>query len=69
MTVSYSDYQKLQYDFPSFGIIVDNSEFAESVKLSLAIKETRFSEYATRLSEMTQGRIEPTKTGTRFDFI
>ncbi len=69
MSVSYSDYQKLQYDFPSFGIIVDNSEFADSVRLSLAIKETRFEEYAKRLSEMTQGRLEPTKTGTRFDYL
>ncbi len=69
ITVNYSDYQKLQYDFPAYGIIVDNSEFAESVKLSLAIKETKYNDYATRISEMTQGRTEPTKTGTRFDYI
>ncbi|MBQ3182125.1 MAG: YigZ family protein [Clostridia bacterium] len=69
LAVSYSDYQKLQYDFPSFGIIVDNTEFAESVKLSLAIKETKYDEYAQRVSEMTQGRTEPAKKGRRFDYL
>ena len=69
LSVGYSDYQKLQYDFPSFGIIVDSSEFADSVRLSLAIKETRYEQYAKRLSETTQGRVEPTRTGARFDFI
>lgn len=69
LAVSYSDYQKLQYDFPAFGIIVDSSDFAESVKLKLAIKDIRYEEYVKRLSEMTGGRIEPKKTGNRFDYL
>lgn len=66
--VNYSDYQKLQYDFPSFGIIVDSSDFGADISLKLAIKDNRFDEYNRKLSEMTGGRIQATKTGNRFDY-
>ncbi|MBR5514805.1 MAG: YigZ family protein [Clostridia bacterium] len=68
VTVNYSDYQKLQYDFPSFGIIVDSSDFGADVVLCLAIKDIRYEEYCKKLSEMTGGKLVPEKTGNRFDY-
>lgn len=68
LKVNYSDYQKLQYDFPSFGIIVDSSDFGADISLKLAIKDNRFDEYNRKLSEMTGGRIQAAKTGNRFDY-
>lgn len=67
--VNYSDYQKLQYDFPAFGIIVDSSDFGADISLKLAIKDVRFDEYCQKLSEMTGGKITARKTGHRFDYL
>ncbi|MBE6573519.1 MAG: DUF1949 domain-containing protein [Ruminococcaceae bacterium] len=68
LKVGYSDYQKLQYDFPTFGIIVDSSDFGADITLKLAIKDIRFDDYRQKLSEMTGGRITAVKTGNRFDY-
>lgn len=67
-TVNYSDYQKLQYDFPTFGIIVDSCDFGADVTLHLAIKDVRYGEYCKKLSEMTGGKLIPEKIGNRFDY-
>ncbi len=68
LTVNYSDYQKLQNDFPNFGIIVDCTDFAQDVTLGLAIKENKLAEYGEKVSEMTQGKCIPQITGKRFDY-
>lgn len=68
MSISYSEYQKLQNDFSRYGIIVDSSDFSDEVVLSLAIKETDYDKYVKKVSEMTAGRVIPSLVGSRFDF-
>lgn len=65
---TYSDYQKLENEFPRYGIIVDGTDFGVGVTLNLAIKMKTLDEYALRLSEMSAGRLKPEKTGERYDF-
>lgn len=65
---SYSEYQKVEYTFAEYGIIVDDTEFGAEVEIKLAIKEKKFNGYALKLSEMSGGRIIPQKTGERYDY-
>ncbi len=64
----YSAYQKLEAEFPKYGIITDSVDFGGEVSLSLAIKSVRFDEFAARLSEMFAGRLSAEIIGERFDF-
>ncbi len=65
---SYSDYQKIEYDFDKYGIIVDDTVFSDSVTMKLAIKDVKMADYSKRLSELTQGRSFCEIKGHRFDF-
>ena len=64
----YSAYQKLEYEFPRFGIITDASDFGGSVTLRLAIKAARFDEFSAKLAEMFAGKVSAEILGERFDF-
>ncbi len=64
----YSAYQKISYEFPKHGIIVDASDFGGSVTLRLAIKATKYAEFSDKLAEMFAGSIVPEVLGERFDF-
>lgn len=68
LVCDYGAYQKLSYEFPKYGIIVDASDFGGSITLRLAVKEAKFTEFESKLSEMFAGRICAEVTGTRFDF-
>ncbi len=68
LETNYSDYQILLRELPAFGVITDDSEFSDSVTLTLAIKATRYEELETRLSELTAGRCFLMETGERFDY-
>lgn len=65
---SYSEYQRVEYTFSEYGIIVDKTDFGADVEMKLAIKEKRFDEYKLKLSEMSGGRIIPAKIGERYDY-
>lgn len=64
----YSAYQKLEYELPRFGIITDAVDFGGQITLKLAIKESLFSDFEKRLSEMFSMRITSEILGERFDF-
>ena len=64
----YAAYQKINYEFPKYGIIVDASDFGGSVTLRLAIKATKYAEFTDKLAEMFAGSIVPETLGERFDF-
>ncbi len=68
LETNYSDYQIVLRELPLFGVITDDSEFSDSVTLTLAIKATRYEELEARLSELTAGRCFLMETGERFDY-
>jgi uncharacterized YigZ family protein len=68
VTCDYSDYQKLNYELPQWGIIVDDSNFGGTVALKLAVKSTKFAEFDAKLAELFAGKVRAEVCGERFDF-
>ncbi len=64
---SYSDYQKLDYELPRYGVKVDSVDFGASVTVSGAVKQSLSAELTERVSELGAGRIKFTVTGERYD--
>ena len=64
---SYSDYQKLQYEFPKYGVKSDGVDFGASVRMNIAVKHTLTDELSKKVSELGAGKIVFTKNGERFD--
>ena len=68
ITCSYSEYQKIVPLAESFFAKTDNSDFAADVTLYLAVKSDLFDVFKTKISEISGGRVEVTKTGERFAY-
>lgn len=64
---SYSEYQKIEYELPKYGIKRDNTDFGSEITLKLAVRDALFENFSAKLSEMTAGRVRATVTGKRFD--
>lgn len=67
LTCSYPEYQKISAELPHFGAIVDDTQFADNVTVSFAVKKEKSEDVITRTREMTAGRVIPKITGERFD--
>jgi len=64
----YSAYQKLTAEMPKYGVLTDDTGFGGNISLKLAVRATRYDEFAARIAEMFAGRIVPHVTGERFDY-
>ena len=56
---SYTDYQRLLPQFKRYEISVDDTVFADSVKLSLSAETAGFTEFSDAIREMTGGKLAP----------
>ena len=65
---SYSDYQKYAVVLPTFGAIIDDTDFSDRVVIKFAVKETVVDALMTKITEMSGGRDKPEITGERFDY-
>ena len=65
---SYSDYQKYSVILPTFGAIIDDTEFSDRVVIRFAVKENAADKLALKITEMLGGRDKPVKSGERFDY-
>ena len=65
---SYTDYQKIAAELPRFNALVADTDFAENVTISFAIRKPLTDEVVTRLRELTSARSIPEVTGERFDY-
>lgn len=65
---SYSDYQKYSVILPTFGAIIDDTDFSDKVKINFAVKATLADKLALKITEMSGGRDKAEKTGERFDY-
>ncbi len=68
LVCDYSAYQRLSYEFPKYGIIVDASDFGGSITLKLAVKAALFADFEKKLAEMFAGKVSAEMLGERFDF-
>lgn len=68
LNCSYSDYQRYSAELPRFGAVVDDTVFTERVQLLFAVKGTVTEDLALRIREMSGGRDELIRRGTRFDY-
>lgn len=64
----YAAYQKLEYEFPRYGVITDATDFGTNVTLRLAVKSALYSEFSAKLAEMFAGKVNTEILGERFDF-
>ena len=65
---TYSDYQKYAVILPTFGAIVDDTDFSDRVVIKFAVKETVVDALTSKITEMSGGRDKPDITGERFDY-
>ena len=68
LVCSYSDYQKYSVILPTFGTIIDDTEFSDKVKVRFAIKETAVQSLSLKITEMSGGRDTLERIGERYDF-
>ena len=65
---SYSDYQKYSVVLPTFGAIIDDTDFSDKVVIRFAVKATVVDKLILKITEMSGGRDKPEVTGERFDY-
>ena len=65
---TYSDYQKYSVILPTFGAIIDDTDFSDRVVIKFAVKEIAVDSLMTKITEMSGGRDKPEITGERFDY-
>ena len=65
---SYSDYQKYSVILPTFGAIIDDTDFSDKVVIRFAVKETVVEKLILKITEMSGGRDKPENVGERFDY-
>lgn len=63
----YQDYQKIKNEFAPFGIIIDDSVFADKVFLKIAVKKDITGKFLAKITEMTAARAVMQTVGERFD--
>lgn len=68
LNCSYSDYQRYVAELPRFGAIIDDTQFAERVKLLFSVKDTVVEDLLLRVREMSGGKDTPAVRGNRFDY-
>lgn len=68
VTVSYSDFNKLQPVLGRFDFKTDSVDYAENVVMSMAIKSEMYEELKKAVVETTAGRATVAETGSRVDF-
>ena len=68
LVCSYSDYQRYSALLPSFGAIIDDTEFSDRVILRFSVKDTVVADLFAKIQEMSGGRDEAVIKGKRFDY-
>ena len=64
---SYSDYPKIEKALPTFDVIVDGVDFADSVTVRFACLREKTDALTAHLRDLSAGRVAPEIIGERFD--
>ena len=68
LVCSYSDYHKYSALLPSFGAIIDDTDFSDRVILRFSVKDTVVAALSAKIQEMSGGKDEARVLGNRFDY-
>ncbi len=67
LDLDYSLYGNVSYILPKYNIKVSDTDFGETVRLKLIIRKDREQSFTKELTEITNGRVLPQKTGEKFE--
>lgn len=65
---TYSDYQRYSVVLPTFEAIIDGTDFSDRVIIKFAVKETKTTALADKITEMSGGKDKLERIGERFDY-
>ena len=65
----YTDYQKIQFVLPKYGILTDGSVFAQDVTLQLAVRASVYDAFVSDMTDLTGGAVLIGETGERYDHL
>ena len=65
----YSGYQKIMPLVSSMNIRVEESDFGLDVVLTLMVRKETEASFVSELTELTNGRVNATKVGEKWDFV
>ena len=68
LVCSYSDYQRYSALLPSFGAIIDDTDFSDRVILRFSVKDAVVADLFAKIREMSGGKDEAKVMGKRFDY-
>ena len=68
ITVTYSDYQKIQAKLPEISFRQSDVKFADNVYIIGSVLKARKEEFETKLSELLYGKANIEFLGVKFDF-
>lgn len=69
VTCDYSLYGKVNSFIPDNGGVIENSVFGENIGIDFYVPEDAADAFCARLTEATNGKIVPVKTGEKFSRI
>ncbi len=69
LKLDYNLYGKINYIIPDFNIRTENSEFTDSITLTLLILKERFESFKKQVCEITNGSVEPVIIEEVFDMM
>ncbi len=67
INVTYSLYDRLLYEIGRRDILVDATDFGESITLRLAVRADEYEAFSSAVDAMTNGRLRPKRGADRFD--
>lgn len=67
ITCDYSLYDRLLYEIGRRDILVDATDFGESITLRLAVRADEYEAFSSAVDAMTNGRLRPKRGADRFD--
>ncbi len=59
LTLDYNLYGKINYIIPNYNIRTENSDFTDTITLTLLILKERFEAFKKQVCEITNGSVEP----------
>ncbi len=69
LALNYADHRKLQNEFPRYGAMEKNCDFAENVRLTVAVPAGAGEDFCRRVVEVTAGRTIPQPAGAGREFL
>ena len=66
VSLSYGDYEKVMRDLEKYNVICHNTDFSDKVKLSLSCEGAYFENFASYISDLTNGKVACEITGSIF---